>query len=84
MKLEVIKEGKTFLELKFDEDAHTILNILKKKLLEDSSVEFTGYNKPHPLKNESVLVIRTKRKSPKKVLKEALNDVIKDLESLKL
>ncbi|MBN1923898.1 MAG: DNA-directed RNA polymerase subunit L [Nanoarchaeota archaeon] len=82
MNLEVVNEEKNFLELSFEGDAHTLLNLLKKKLLEDSDVEFAGYNKPHPLINKSTLIVRTKKGDPKKVLKNSINEAIKDLKSL--
>ena len=84
MSLEIVKSEKNFLELKFTGDAHTILNIIKKKLLEDKNVVFSGYNKPHPLIDESVLVIRTKTGDPKKVLKNSIDAVVKDLKSLSI
>lgn len=82
MNLEIIKSEKNFLELKYTGDAHTILNLIKRRLLEDKSVEFAGYNKPHPLKEESVLVIRTKKGNPEKTLKNAVKSIVKDLQSL--
>ena len=84
MELEIVTDEKNFLEVKFKGDAHSILNILKKKLLEDDSVSFSGYNKPHPLINESILVVKTDKQEARKVLNDAINSVVKDLESLKV
>ncbi len=72
------KEGK-LLEIKYEGDAHTVLNLLKRKLLDNKEVTFVGYNKPHPLKKESVLVLRTKKEDPKKVVKDTINNVVSEL-----
>jgi DNA-directed RNA polymerase subunit L len=82
MSLEIVKSEKNFLELKYKGDAHTILNLIKKRLLEDKNVSFAGYNKPHPLINESILVIKTKKGDPKKVLKKNIDAVTKELKKL--
>lgn len=82
MSLEVVKSEKNFLELRYKGDAHTVLNVIKKKLISDKSISFAGYTKPHPLIDESVLIIKTNTADPKKVLKSAVDDVIKDLKSL--
>jgi DNA-directed RNA polymerase subunit L len=84
MNVEVVESDKSFVKLKFDGDAHTILNLIKKKLLDDKSVSFAGYNKPHPLVNESFLVVKAKKGSPEKLIKSAIDNIIKDLDSLKI
>ncbi|VVB74511.1 DNA-directed RNA polymerase subunit L [Candidatus Tiddalikarchaeum anstoanum] len=84
MKVEVVKSDDEFLEVKFDEDAHTILNLIKRKLLDNKKVTFAGYNKPHPLINDSTLIIRTKGENPKTVLKEAVKELQEELKSLML
>ena len=83
MNLEIVKSEKDFLEVSFEGDAHTILNLVKRKLIENKSVEFAGYNKPHPLINKSTLVIRSKE-NPKALLKKAIDEIIKDLKSLNI
>lgn len=82
MNIEIIKSEKGFLELKFDADAHTILNLLKRRLLDNKSVIFVGYNKPHPLIDTSTLVIKTKGTDPKKILKNEISVLEKELKKL--
>lgn len=84
MKLNILKYEKNYLEISFDGNAHTLLNIVKSKLLENKDVTFVGYNKPHPLKEESSLIVKTKSKDPKKLVKESIDLIVKDLESLKI
>ena len=84
MNVEVVESDKDFVKIKFDGDAHTILNLIKKKLLDDKSVSFAGYNKPHPLINESFLVVKSKKGDPKKIVKSCIDDIIKDLKSLNI
>ena len=84
MNLNIDNSEKNFLELSFDGDAHTILNLLKRKLLDNKDVTFVGYNKPHPLMKDSKFILRTKSKNPKKLIKEAINDLVKEIKSLNL
>lgn len=63
------------------EDEETILNPIKKKLINDKTITFAGYKKEHPLLNKIKLVI--KGKDVKKSFKKALNDYKSDLEFLR-
>jgi DNA-directed RNA polymerase subunit L len=82
MKVEVLKSESEHLELKFDEDAHAILNLIKKKLLDNKSVTFVGYNRPHPSVNESILVVKTKGENPKSLVKTAISELRDEIKKL--
>jgi len=84
MNLTIVNNEKNFLEVSFEGNAHTILNLIKSKLLDEKDVTFAGYNKPHPLLEKSSLIIRTKKEDPKKVLKKSIDEIIKELQSLSL
>jgi DNA-directed RNA polymerase subunit L len=84
MSLSIVNDEKNFIELKFDGDSHSFLNLIKKKLVNNKEVSFTGYNKPHPLINESIFVLRTIKANPKKLFKEAIDELISDLKELSL
>jgi DNA-directed RNA polymerase subunit L len=84
MNLNIISSEKNFIELSFDGDAHTILNIIKRKLLDNKDVEFVGYTKTHPLIAESRFVLRTKSSEPKKLIKETVDELAGELKGLSL
>jgi DNA-directed RNA polymerase subunit L len=84
MNLSIVNDEKDFIELKFDGDAHSFLNLIKRKLVDNKEVSFAGYNKPHPLINDSLLVLRTAKAEPKKLFKEAVDELIAELKDLSL
>jgi DNA-directed RNA polymerase subunit L len=84
MNLSIVNDEKNFIELKFDGDAHSFLNFIKRKLVENKEVSFVGYNKPHPLINDSLFVLRTVKADPKKLFKEAIDELILELKDLSL
>ena len=80
MNITILKEKGNEIKFKFeDDDIHSIPNLLVNELLKDSSVEFAGYNVPHPLKKEAIIVVRTKRKDPKKLIVETVDKVLKQV-----
>jgi len=80
MEIEVIKEEKNLFEFKIKGERHTLPNLLKTKLLEDKEVEFVAYKLNHPFEQDSVFVLRTKSKDPRKVLLDSLKDIDSDLD----
>jgi len=84
MNLSIVNDEKNFIELKFDGDSHTYLNLIKRKLIDNKEVSFVGYNKPHPLIKDSLFVLRTLKADPKKLFKEAIDEAIAELKELNL
>lgn len=82
MQIEVLKNEPNFLEFILKGERHTLPNLLKAKLLEDSSVIFCAYSLDHPMDSDSKFVLRTSGKTAKKALTEACTDIAKDLEEL--
>ncbi len=80
MKISVIKEDKQYVEFLMEGERYAFPNLLKQKLLENKSVEFVSCMLDHPTDTGSRFVLRTKGKTPKKVLEEAAKDVEKTLE----
>ncbi len=85
MKINIIEEANNEIKVEFeDDDIHTLPNLIVNEVLKDNSVEFAGYNVPHPLEKKAIIIIRTKRKDPKKVVFEAverLKEEVKKFES---
>jgi len=84
MELEIIKQEKNLLEFALKKERYTLPNLLKNKLLQDSSVIFVSNKLEHSLLDTTHFVLRTKGKTPKKALEDALKKIEKDLASFEL
>ena len=60
MKINVVKKSKNELKIEIVGGSHGLCNLLTKRLLEDKSVDFAGYDVPHPLASSPTLYVRTK------------------------
>ena len=60
MKINVVKKSKNELKIEIVGGSHGLCNLLTKRLLEDRSVDFAGYDVPHPLASSPNLYVRTK------------------------
>jgi DNA-directed RNA polymerase subunit L len=79
MEIEVLRKEKNLLEFKIKGERHSLPNLLKAKLIDNKETEFVAYKLNHPLDEDSIFVLRTKKTEPKKVLAEALKEIEKDL-----
>jgi len=73
MKLEVIKNEKDTLEFYIDGERHTLANLLKNKLANNSNVDFVAYKLDHPIDQKSRFVV--KAKNPKKMVELAIKEI---------
>tara|TARA_Y100000310_G_scaffold345859_1_gene471609 strand:- start:5194 stop:5469 length:276 start_codon:yes stop_codon:yes gene_type:complete len=80
MKMNVIKSEKDYAEFSLEGEKHSFPNLLKQKLLDNSAVEFVSYLVEHPNDENAKFVIKTKGKTPKKVLEDASKEIEKDLD----
>lgn len=78
MELNILKNTKDEMEVELGN--LTITEILKVYLNKDSSVTFAAWKREHPTKNP-VLLVKTKGKSPKKALSDAVGLITKELDS---
>ncbi|MCE4612253.1 MAG: hypothetical protein F7C07_00260 [Desulfurococcales archaeon] len=78
-----VEEGKYMAEIEGED--HTIGNILAEKLREHSMVGLAYYEEPHPLENRIIVFFTLKEPSadPRKVLIEALENALSDVEALR-
>ena len=79
--MNVLKASKDEMEIELEN--LTIAEILRVYLNKDSSVTFAAWKRDHPTKN-SVLAVRTKGKSPKKAVADAVNLITKDLDRIEV
>ena len=60
MKINILKRSDNELKIEIVGGTHGICNLLQKRLLDDKTVEFGGYDVPHPLASSPVIYIRMK------------------------
>lgn len=60
MKINIIKKSDNELKIELVGSTHSICNLLQKRLLDDKTVEFAGYDLPHPLASSPVIYVRMK------------------------
>ncbi len=70
MDVNVKKSGKDTLNVEIVGDSHTLSNLLRDELWNDSAVTFAAYEKKHPYLGNPMLVV--KGKDPMKSLKGAI------------
>ena len=70
--IELIKNTKTEIEFVVPGESHTICNVIRKYLMDDSSVRYAVYGIDHPIVGEPVISIKVnQKKSPKNTLLKA-------------
>lgn len=60
MKINVLKKSETELKIEIEGSSHGLCNLIQKRLLEDSRVDFAGYDVPHPLASSPIIYLRMK------------------------
>ncbi len=81
MELKVLKNEAHEIEFLMKGQRHTYPQLLRQRLLEDSDVSFVAYKLPHPLDNDCRFILKTKGKSAKKALEDAVKKIGKDLDA---
>ena len=79
MEIKVIESLKD--EMKVEIDSLTIVELLRVYLNKDSSVEVAVWKREHPTENP-ILYVKTKGKTPKKAIDDAVSAVTKELDVL--
>lgn len=60
MKIKVLTKSENELKIEIEGGTHGICNLVQKRLLEDKTVDFAGYDVPHPLASNPVIYVRMK------------------------
>ena len=79
MEINVLKSSKDEIEVKLG--SLTIAEILRVYLNKDSSVTFAAWKREHPTE-KPILLVKTKGKTAKKAINDAVNSITKDLDNL--
>lgn len=77
MKIEIINQDKEGIEFFIEGERHTLPNLLKEKIMEDSDVDFCAYRLDHPLDKRARFVVKGKnaKKSIEGAIKAAKLDI---------
>jgi DNA-directed RNA polymerase subunit L len=79
MELNILKSGKD--EIQFEIESLTLAEILRVYLNKDSAVTFAAWKREHPTK-KPVMLVKTKGKTAKKAIDDAVSAITKDLDKL--
>jgi len=79
MELNILKSGKD--EIQFEIDSLTLAEILRVYLNKDSAVTFAAWKREHPTK-KPIMLVKTKGKTAKKAIDDAVSAITKDLDKL--
>ncbi len=79
MELNIIRSEKD--EIEFEIGSLTIAEILRVYLNKDSAVTFVAWKREHPTK-KPIVVVKTKGKTAKKAIDDAVSAITKDLVNL--
>jgi DNA-directed RNA polymerase subunit L len=77
MEMKILKNSKEEIEVEFE--SLTISEILRVYLNKDSAVTFAAWKRIHPTENP-ILTVKTKGKSAKKAVNDAVLAITKDLD----
>lgn len=76
MKVKVLKKADNELKIEIEGSSHGLCNLIQKRLLEDKTVDFAGYDVPHPLASSPIIYLRMKGKAkPEEALISAVEAV---------
>ena len=82
MEVSLLKNTKTELEIKIRGASETLLIPLLNKTLADSKVDYASYYTGHIILDDPRFYLRTKKSTPKVVLKTATEAVLKDISTV--
>ena len=77
--MNILKDSKEELEVEIG--SLTMVEILRVYLNKDSAVTFAAWKREHPTK-KPILAVKTKGKTPKKALNDAIAAITKDLDNI--
>ena len=83
LKINVLKHEGNELRIELIGEGHSFCNALQSVLLKDETLEFVGYNVPHPLVGQPTIYMRVKgRRDPWRALIDASEALNKELNQI--
>lgn len=77
--MNILKDSKE--EIEVEMESLTLVEILRVYLNKDSAVTFAAWKREHPTK-KPILAVKTKGKTAKKAINDAIDSITKDLEKV--
>jgi len=77
MEVNILKEEKDVLQIEISQEGHTLCNLIRKELWNDSNTEISSYNIKHPIVSSPVLNVVSSKAKPRKLLQGAIDSVKK-------
>jgi len=82
MEINILQQEKNKLKFEVIGEDHTLCNLLRKELWEDSNTEVAGYSLEHPVVSNPIFVVESK-KDPQKTILNSINSLNKKIADLK-
>lgn len=67
----------------FNDETATIINLLHKELIKEKCVEYVGYENPHPLNSQFILILQTSDINPREVFNYSIDNLLKKIDDIK-
>ena len=83
MEIKVLEETKNRIKMQIIDESHTLCNLLRKELWNDSNIKAAAYAIEHPVVGIPVLIVETNGKNPRDVILEAVKRLKKDTDKFK-
>ncbi len=81
MKVNVLNRSKGLVKVEVEGEGHTFGHLMQETLLQDKTVDWAGYDQPHPLFRQSIITVRVKGEAqPDKALDRASKKIRADTE----
>ncbi len=78
MEIKILESSKNLMKVELFGEDHTLVNIIRKELWNDSHVKVSGYDMGHPQTSNPVIIVETDGKEdPKKALLSAIERIQK-------
>ncbi len=71
MNIKILKKNEDEVQIEFEDENHTLLNLLKTVLLEDDRVQITTYDTKFPTMTNPIFRLKTKGSDPVELLADA-------------
>lgn len=77
MDIKVVEDTKNKISVELTSEDHTLANLLRKTLWEDSNIDIAAYRMEHPLTGKPLLFVSTVQGTPRDALKKAAEKIEK-------
>ena len=76
MNVKIIKKTSDEVQIEFEGESHTLLNLLRTELIADERVVFASYDTKFPIMDNPIFRIKTNDADPIEVIREAASRIV--------